>query len=383
MASLFDDPDVVRKQQLQQQIASGGGTAAARMGTNIGYGIARLFGREMPEVRAAEQKQQVIQDVLDSTDEDGNPYQFGTVEFYDNVGQKFLDAGLLNEAFQVSQIRNKTATSIKSAEDAALDTQLKEKRVENITSQIESRDERNKRAEEALVRQDLGNADKLGFKTPQFTEDIDAAILNWKNKEDDNKDWYTKVTEGYDRKTDRGTPGIGIDQNDELAIREKSLGIGAIWDGEDYVGTTTQQALHAQVRNEVARRLKVEGETDSPAEVTEQVIQELQEGTTFEPVYDVDSWTKGGDDAPYYRPNLSTQFSGVKQPGEPLSDSELETAKSFIIDQIDEHLEDGKDITQIKQKLLKKIMIQEYPPAQERELLDHAEAILEEREKLL
>jgi len=136
MASLFDDPDIVRKQQLQQQIQAGGGTSAARLGTNIGYGIAKLFGREMPEVRQAEQKQQIMQQVLDSTDADGNPYKFGTVEFYDNVGQLLLDGGFMKEAFQVSQIRNKAATTAQAAEDKAIDRKLKKSRIKAIDQRV-------------------------------------------------------------------------------------------------------------------------------------------------------------------------------------------------------------------------------------------------------
>ena len=389
MASLFDDPDVLRSKLLRERMVQGGGTAesailanASNVGTNLGYGIARLFGREMPEVQAAEKKQQVMQDVLESTDADGNPYTFGSLEFYDNVSQKLLDAGLMEEAFQVGQIRNKQAIALQSAEDKKLDRQLKEKRVDNITSQIENREATRKRAEKALIRQDLANADKLGFKTPQFTKDIDNAIRNWANKDKENKNWYTKVTEGYDDKTDRGTPGMAIDENDQLKIREESLGIGSVWDGKNYIGTTTEQALHAQVRNEVARRLKVEGATGSPAEVAEQVIQELQQGTTFEPIYDVDRFGLGGDDAPYYKPNLSTQFSGVKPPGEPLDDNEMELEKAAVIDEVNKGIESGTDLTQVKQKIQKGIIIEEYPAAQEEELLNHLDSIIDEREKL-
>ena len=380
MASLFDDPNVIRRKLMQEQAA--GQSAAGKTGAALGYGIARLFGREYPEVQAAEKQQQIMQDVLESTDEDGNPYTFGSLEFFDNASQKFLDAGLMKEAFQIQQIRNKQATALKSAEDAELDREVKRKRVENITSQIENRKETAKRAEKALIRQDLANADKLGFKTPQFTKDIDNAIRNWANKDKENKNWYTKVTEGYDDKTDRGTRGFKIDENKQLKVREESLGIGSIWDGENYIGTTTEHALHAQVRNEVARRLKVEGATGSPAEVAEQVIQELQQGTTFEPIYDVDRFGLGGDDAPYYKPNLSTQFSGVKPPGEPLDENELEIEKSAILDFIDEGIEKGKDLYQIKQRLLKAIIIEEYPNRQEEELLNYLDTIIDEREKL-
>ena len=390
MASLFDDPDVVRRQQLQGKMVQGGGTTesqllanASNMGTNIGYGIARLFGREMPEVQQAEQKQQIMQQVLDSTDADGNPYKFGTVEFYDNVGQLLLDGGFMKEAFQVSQIRNKVATTAKAAEDAELDRKVKRKRVENITSQIENREATAKRAQRALIKSDLASADKLGFKTPQFTEDIDAHIRNWAEKTEDNKNWYTMVTQGFDKKTDRGSPGMGIDQDDEVKIRRESLGIGAVRDKEgNYLGTTTEHALHAQVRNEVARRLKVEGATDSPAEITEQVIKELREGTTFEPITDVDRWTKGGDDAPYYRPNLSTQFSGVKPPGEPLDDNEMEIEKAAIIDTVNKGIESGTDLTQVKQRVQKAIIIEEYPNTQEEELLNYLDIVIDEREKL-
>ena len=57
MATLFDDPDVLRSKLLRGRMVQGGGTAesailanASNGGTNLGYGIARLFGREMPEV---------------------------------------------------------------------------------------------------------------------------------------------------------------------------------------------------------------------------------------------------------------------------------------------------------------------------------------------
>ena len=123
MASLFDDPRTIRREGIQALANKSG----SNIGTSIGVGIGRLFGRDIPGVATAEAKQQVVKNVMSSTDSEGNPMKFGSLEFYDNVMQELVNANFINEAAKISEIRNSTAKAL-----------LDER---NITSQIETRED--------------------------------------------------------------------------------------------------------------------------------------------------------------------------------------------------------------------------------------------------
>ena len=120
MTTLFDDPDIVRRQQTQQLVNAAGGPAHGSIGTGIGLGLARLFGRELPEVQAAQDKQEIMENILNSTGEDGNPIQFGTLEFYQNVSRKLATGGYLKEAYKVNEIISNMAASASEEKDKQL-----------------------------------------------------------------------------------------------------------------------------------------------------------------------------------------------------------------------------------------------------------------------
>ena len=334
MASLFDDPDIVRKQQLQQQIALGGGTPAARLGTNIGYGIGRLFGREMPEVRAAEQKQQVIQDVLDSTDEDGNPYQFGTVEFYDNVGQKFLDAGLLNEAFQVSQIRNKAATTTQAAKDQALERELKGHKVrywENRSKGEPTTFGDKLRARELPITDDeknetidfIGDGD-IGYKSGVSEENKVKLnqIFYGSDKED-----LANLPEGeagyWKARRNRTTSNIP----EETGItRQQVLDKSGVPTGQYHV-SNTQEEFEDIFARELKRRRGEGQEIDKDFTVND-IIDDIINASDLEEITDVDGFGKGG----FYKPTLRSPSGTRQEDRQDVSEKQLFNVKKMIGD---------------------------------------------------
>ena len=120
MTTLFDDPDIVRRQQTQQLVNAAGGPAHGSIGTGIGLGLARLFGRELPEVQAAQDKQEIMENILNSTGEDGNPIQFGTLEFYQNVSRKLAAGNYLKEAYKVNEMISNMAASASEEKDKQL-----------------------------------------------------------------------------------------------------------------------------------------------------------------------------------------------------------------------------------------------------------------------
>ena len=304
MASLFDDPDIVRKQQLQQQIQAGGGTSAARLGTNIGYGIARLFGREMPEVRAAEQKQQIMQDILDSTDEDGNPYQFGTVEFYDNVGQKFLDAGLLNEAFQVSQIRNKAATTTKAAEDAELDRKLKKARIKSIEQRTKGGSFSDKLRDKKMKQE----------KPPTDLEWGEAVtLIGGSGVSEENQAFIKKA---YTGQVPEEQSYAGQFRFGEENIPEET-GITMLTDDEGtFTGTNTQSEIEEMVAREIRNR-RIAGEEITSSTVNE-IIDGIRNASSFT---EVDP--KGFGDKGFYKPN-------IQSPSKEKSDTEMNQSMQLV-----------------------------------------------------
>ena len=305
MASLFDDPDIVRKQQLQQQIQAGGGTPAARLGTNIGYGIGRLFGREMPEVRAAEKKQQVIQDVLESTDEDGNPYQFGTVEFYDNVGQKFLDAGLINEAFQVSQIRNKAATTAKAAEDAELDREVKRTRIKSMKSRLKSGSFSEQLSKRKLEMEkaptDLEWNEAVTF--------LDGAGLTEENQAFLNKAYTGQVPE------EMGFNPARLAYGEENIPEETGISMNVDDEGT-FTGTSTQSQIQEMVAREIRNR-RIAGEEITQATVNE-IIDGIRNASSFTEVDPVGFGDKG-----FYKPN-------IQSPSKEKSDAEMNQSMQLV-----------------------------------------------------
>ena len=304
MASLFDDPDVVRKQQIQQQIASGGGTPAARLGTNIGYGIGRLFGREMPEVRAAEQKQQIMQDVLDSTDADGNPYQFGTVEFYDNMSQKLLDGGLMKEAFQVSEIRNKAATTAQAAEDKALDRKLKKARIKSIEQRTKggsfSDKLRDKKMKQEKAPTDLEWNEAVTF--------LDGAGLT-----EENQAFLKKAYTGQDEEEQSYAGQFRF--GEENIPEETGISMNVDDDGT-FTGTSTQSQIQEMVAREIRNR-RLAGE-----EVTQSTVNEIIDG-----VRSASSFTevnpKGFGDKGFYKPN-------IQSPSKEKSDTEMNQSMTLV-----------------------------------------------------
>ena len=312
MASLFDDPDIVRKQQLQKQIQAGGGTSAARLGTNIGYGIAKLFGREMPEVRAAEQKQQVMQDILESTDEDGNPYQFGTVEFYDNVGQKFIDAGLLNEAFQVSQIRNKAATATKAAEDAKLDRELKKSRIKAINQRIRggsfSDKLRDKKMKQEKPPTDLEWGEAVTFLKGSGISEENQAFLDkayWGQVEEE-QSWVGQMRFGKGREGERGQWNI-----------PEETGISVLTDKDGtFTGTNTQNQIENMVAREISNR-RIAGEQITDATVNE-IVDDIRNASSFTEVKPDGFGNKG-----FYKPN-------IQAPSKTKSDTEMNQSMQLV-----------------------------------------------------
>ena len=305
MASLFDDPDIVRKQQIQQQIASGGGTPAANLGTHIGYGIGRLFGREMPEVRAAEQKQQVMQDVLDSTDEDGNPYQFGTVEFYDNMSQKLLDGGLINEAFQVSQIRNKAATTAQAAEDAELDREVKRTRIKTMKSRLKSgsfsEQLSKRRLEMEKAPTDLEWNEAVTF--------LDGAGLTEENQAFLNKAYTGQVPE------EMGFNPARLAYGEENIPEETGISMNVDDDGT-FTGTSTQSQIQEIVAREIRNR-RLAGEEVTQATVNE-IIDGIRNASSFTEVDPVGFGDKG-----FYKPN-------IQAPSKEKSDTEMNQSMQLV-----------------------------------------------------
>ena len=312
MASLFDDPDIVRKQQLQKQIQAGGGTSAARLGTNIGYGIARLFGREMPEVRAAEQKQQIMQDILDSTDADGNPYQFGTVEFYDNMSQKLLDGGLLKEAFQVSEIRNKAAKTAKAAEDAELDRKLKKSRIKAIDQRIRggsfSDKLRDKKMKQEKPPTDLEWGEAVTFLKGSGISEENQAFLDkayWGQVEEE-QSWVGQMRFGKGREGERGQWNI-----------PEETGISVLTDKDGtFTGTNTQNQIENMVAREISNR-RIAGEQVTDATVNE-IIDDIRNASSFTEVKPDGFGNKG-----FYKPN-------IQSPSKTKSDTEMNQTMQLV-----------------------------------------------------
>jgi hypothetical protein len=308
MASLFDDPDIVRKQQLQQQIQAGGGTPAARLGTNIGYGIGRLFGREMPEVRAAEQKQQIMQDVLDSTDEDGNPYQFGTVEFYDNMSQKLLDGGLIKEAFQVSEIRNKAATTAQAAEDKALDRKLKKSRIKAIDQRTRGGSFSDK-LRDKKYEQEKAPTDNQILETQTFL----GPKGNASGLTEENQAFLKKSYYGQDEEEQSY---VGQFRFGEENIPEET-GISMFTDDDGaFTGTSTQSQIEEMVARQVRNR-RLAGEEVTQATINE-IIDDIRNASSFT---EVDP--KGFGDKGFYKPN-------IQSPSKEKSDTEMNQSMQLV-----------------------------------------------------
>tara|TARA_R100001082_G_scaffold90419_2_gene56916 strand:+ start:1960 stop:3246 length:1287 start_codon:yes stop_codon:yes gene_type:complete len=123
MAALFEDPGAIRRSFLESKRVSPGSTpesaiiaASANLGTGLGYSLGRLFGRDIPEVHRAEAKQEAMNAVLDSTDADGNKYQFGTEGFFQNMALKLTEYGFPNEAYQANLLYRDLATKRVAAE---------------------------------------------------------------------------------------------------------------------------------------------------------------------------------------------------------------------------------------------------------------------------
>ena len=131
MASLFNDPNLIRQQILANRRQATGSTpesaiiaASGNLGSNLGYGIARLFGREFPQVQKEEAKQNALTQMETAIDpETGKPYAFGTGAYFLKVSEILQDNGFIREAHDVNTKARATlaseaavASSVRAAE---------------------------------------------------------------------------------------------------------------------------------------------------------------------------------------------------------------------------------------------------------------------------
>ena len=131
MASLFNDPNLIRQQILANRRQAPGSTpesaiiaASGNLGSNLGYGIARLFGREFPQVQKEEAKQNALTQMETAIDpETGKPYAFGTGAYFLKVSEILQDNGFIREAHDVNTKARATlaseaavASSVRAAE---------------------------------------------------------------------------------------------------------------------------------------------------------------------------------------------------------------------------------------------------------------------------
>tara|TARA_Y100000590_G_scaffold470146_1_gene662306 strand:+ start:3071 stop:4135 length:1065 start_codon:yes stop_codon:yes gene_type:complete len=286
MASLFDDPNVIRRKLMQEQAA--GQSAAGKTGAALGYGIARLFGREYPEVQAAEKQQQVMQDVLESTDADGNPYTFGSLEFFDNASQKFLDAGLMKEAFQIQQIRNKQATALKSAEDEELDREVKRTKIKSMKLRL-----RGGSFSERLSKRKLEME-----KAPTDLEWNEAVtFLDGAGMSDENTAFLKKAYTGQVPKEMGWNPARLAYGKDNIP---EETGITMFTDDDGtFTGTSTQSQIQEMVAREIRNR-RIAGEEVTPATVNE-IVDGIRNASSFTEVDPVGFGDKG-----FYKPNIQS-----------------------------------------------------------------------------
>ena len=341
MASLFDDPNVVRQQQLQSMMVQGGGTTesqllanASNMGTNIGYGIAKLFGRELPQVQQAEQKQKIIQQVLESTDADGNPYKFGTVEFYDNVGQLLLDGGFMKEAFQVSEIRNKVATTAQAAKDKELERELKGHKVrywENRSKGEPTTFGDKLRARESPITKDekqetinfIGDGD-MGYKSGVSEENRVKLnqIFYGSDKED-----LANLPEGeggyWKARANRTTSGIP----EETGItRQQILDKDGVPTGQYHVSNTQEEFEDIFARE--LRNRRGEGQEIDKDFTVNDIIDDIINASDLEEITNVSGFGKGG----FYKPTLRSPSGTRQEDRQDIPEKQLLSVKKMIGD---------------------------------------------------
>ena len=128
MATLFDDPKNIRREGIQALATKSG----SNIGTAIGVGLGRLFGRDIPGVESAKRKQQVVKEIMSETGSDGKPYVFGSIEFFDAVSNKLYQNGFLKEAADVNEIRNKTAEQLLAQQNIQSQIDAREDKLENF-----------------------------------------------------------------------------------------------------------------------------------------------------------------------------------------------------------------------------------------------------------
>ena len=343
MASLFDDPDVIRNRQLQSRMVQGGGSTesqllanASNTGTNIGYGIARLFGREMPEVQLAEKKEQIMQQVLDSTDVDGVPLQFGTVEFYDNVSQKLLDGGFMKEAFEVSQIRNKAAATAQAAEDKALDRELKEHKRDWWKGKVEDVGKPRTFGEQLKDRQRPITDDEKN-ETIGFIGDDDIGYksgVSEENKVKLNQIFYGSDKEDlanlpkgqagwYKARANKTTSNIP----EETGItRQQIMDKDGVPSGQYHV-SNTQEEFEDIFARELRNRRGQGQEIDKDFTVND-IIDDIINASDLEEITDVDGFGKGG----FYKPTLRSPSGTREQDRQDVPEKQLLSVKKMIGD---------------------------------------------------
>jgi hypothetical protein len=350
MATLFDDPDVLRSKLLRERMVQGGGTAesailanASNVGTNLGYGIARLFGREMPEVQAAEKKQQVMQDVLDSTDADGNPYVFGSLEFYDNVSQKLLDAGFMQEAFQVAQIRNKTATTLQSAQDAELDRELKEHKRDWWKSKVEDKgeaatfSEKLRALEGPITEQEkqetidfLGDAD-TGYKSGVSEENkVKLNQIFYGSDEQDLANLPEDEAGYWKARRNRTTSNIPTETG---ITRQPILDKNGMPTGQYHISNTQEEFENIFARELKRRRSK--GQKIDKDFTVNDIIDDIINASDLEEITNVSGFGKGG----FYKPTLRSPAETRQEDRQDVSENQLFNIKQMIGDKFIELVE--------------------------------------------
>tara|TARA_R100000995_G_scaffold80275_1_gene51925 strand:+ start:32 stop:1123 length:1092 start_codon:yes stop_codon:yes gene_type:complete len=317
MASLFDDPDAIRRQALASRKVSPGTTpesailaGSANIGSNLGYGIARLFGRELPEVRAAQEKEQIMQDVLNSTDADGKPYTFGSLEFYDNVSQKLLDAGFPKEAFEVLKIRSTAATTANAAEDAELARKLTRTKIKSMESRLRSGSFSEKLSKRRLEMEkaptDLEWNEAVTF--------LDGAGISDENRAFLNKAYTGQVPE------EMGFNPARLAYGEENIPEETGISMFTDDDGI-FTGTSTQSQIQEMVAREIRNR-RIAGEEVTQATVNE-IIDGIRNASSFTEVEPFGFGDKG-----FYKPNI--QSPSKTKSDEVMSQSMQKLADDFL-----------------------------------------------------
>jgi hypothetical protein len=249
-----------------------------------------------------------MQDVLDSTDEDGNPYQFGTVEFYDNMSQKLLDGGLINEAFQVSQIRNKAATTTKAAEDAELDRKLKKARIKAIDQRTRGGSFSDKLRDKKMKQE----------KAPTDLEWNEAVtFLDGAGVSDENRAFLNKAYTGQVPEEMGWNPGQLLYDKENIP-EETGISMNVDDDGT-FTGTSTQSQIQEMVAREIRNR-RIAGE-----EVTQSTVNEIIDG-----IRNASSFTEvdpggafGPGDKGFYKPN-------IQSPSKTKSDTEMNQSMQLV-----------------------------------------------------